>query len=78
MYDTPLWGIDITSKKRLDNKDREDVRFGIVITLKEMNKKNRINAFIKACQANRWFIESIEPDQDIDLLASLNEDIDFD
>lgn len=77
MYDTPMWGIDITSKKRLDNKEREDVHFGIVVTLKEMNKKNRIDAFIKACKANRWFVETIEPDQDFDFLASLDEDVNF-
>ena len=77
MYDTPLWGIDITSKKRLDNKEREDVHFGIVVTLKEMNEKNRIDTFIKACKANRWFVETIEPDQDFDFLASLDEDVNF-
>lgn len=78
MYDTPLWGIDITSKKRLDSKERDNIRFGIVVTLKEMNGKNRIDAFIKACQANNWFVESIEPDQEFDFLASLEEDIEFD
>lgn len=77
MYGTPLWGIDITSKKRLDNKERESVRFGIVVTLKEMNGKNRLDTFIRACQANKWFIEKIEPEQDADFLASLEDDVDF-
>lgn len=77
MYDTSLWGIDITSKKRLDDKAHEDVRFGIVVTLKEMNKKNRIDTFIKACRANQWFVEVVEQDYDIDFMTTLNEDIDF-
>ena len=76
-YETPLWGIDITSKKRLDNKEREDIPFGIVVTLKEMNRKNRIDAFVRACQANGWLVESVVPEVDVDFLASLNEDLEL-
>lgn len=78
MYDSSLWGIDITSKKRLESKDREDVRFSIVITLKEMNGKNRIDAFTKACRANHWLVEPVTPEIDYDVLATLEEDVEFD
>ncbi len=78
MYDSSLWGIDITSKKRLESKDREDIRFSIVVTLKEMNGKNRIDAFTKACRANNWMVEPILPEIDYDVLAVLEEDVEFD
>lgn len=78
MYETSLWGIEITSKKRLENKDREDIRFGIVVTLKEMNKKNRLDAFTKACRANGWLVEEVTPEADVDFMALLEEDVEFD
>lgn len=77
-YNGTLWGIDITSKKRLDNKDRENLSFGIVITLKEMNGVNRIDAFSRACRANGWIVESVQPEIDWELIERMEEEVEFD
>lgn len=39
--------MEIKTNNRLDPKDGEGIRFGVVVTLKEINGINRIDEFIK-------------------------------
>ena len=48
-YSNELWGISIKTKERLEKRDGEGIKFGIVITLKEINGINRIDDFIRLC-----------------------------
>ena len=55
----------------------EDIRFGIVITLKEMFGKNRIDEFINRCNLNGWIVNRINIDNRLDVYASAEEEIEF-
>mgnify|MGYP000287923948 CR=1 FL=1 len=37
VYQSGLWGLSIKTKERLDPKAGRGLRFGIVVTLREMN-----------------------------------------
>ena len=61
------WGMEIKTNNRLDPKDGMGVRFGVVVTLKEMNGINRIDEFIRNCTLNGWLVNEIDVDNKVDL-----------
>lgn len=58
--DNPQWGLSIRTKERLNASRQHNLRFGVVVTLKEMFGKNRINSFIKNCQALGWTVNTVD------------------
>lgn len=76
-YDSKLWGISIKAKERLEESYGKDMSFGIVITLKELNGKNRINDFIQACQMKNILVRPIEIQNQIDIYNKLQADIEL-
>jgi hypothetical protein len=50
-YNNKNWGMEIKTNNRLDPKDGMGIRFGVIVTLKEIN---RIDEFIKNCTLNGW------------------------
>jgi hypothetical protein len=58
-YTTKNWGIRLTTMNRLKSEDGENLPFGIVITLKEISGKNRINEFIQQCSLRGWLVNRI-------------------
>lgn len=77
-YDTKMWGISIKSKNRLNGKDGEGLRFGIVVTLKEIDGVNRFETFIQQCSLRGWLVNRIDVDNRIDIYHQANEEITFD
>lgn len=77
MYDNPLWGISVKTKNRIKKEDGENLKFGIVITLKELHGKNRINEFIQQCSFNKWFVEEVNIQNKIDIYNTAEEEITF-
>lgn len=69
------WGLRVTNKGRIGLEG--DIRFGVVITLKEMFGKNRINEFINKCELNGWLVNKINIDNQLDIYASAEEEIEF-
>ena len=55
-YQNKNWGMEIKTNNRLDPKDGVGVRFGVVVTLKEIYGVNRIDEFIKNCTLNGWLV----------------------
>lgn len=55
-----LWGISIKRKERLDANDGTDLKFAVIITLKEINGVNRIEDFIYQCQLRGWLVNEID------------------
>lgn len=74
----PLWGMRITRIERLGIKNRQEVRFGVVVTLKEINGVNRIDDFIKQASLRGWLVSKLEMETQVDVYNKLNEDIEFD
>lgn len=70
-----LWGIKLTNKERLDKND--GLKFGIVITLKEMYGKNRIREFIDLCTMRNWIVNKINIDNRLEIYNTAEEIIEF-
>lgn len=77
-YETKMWGLSIKTKERLNTRDGEGIRFGVVITLKEINGVNRIETFIQQCSLRGWLVNKINIDNRIDIYNQANEEIEFD
>ena len=72
-----LWGISIKTKERLNSSDGENLKFGVVITLKEVNGVNRIQEFIQQCQFRGWLVNKIDIENRIDIYNVAREEIKF-
>lgn len=75
-YKNKNWGMEIKTNNRLDPKDGEGIKFGVVVTIKEMNRVNRIDEFINSCSLKGWIVNKIDIDNRIDIYNAVNEDID--
>lgn len=75
--DNELWGISIKTKERLNASNGNDLKFGVVITLKEVNGVNRIQEFIQQCQFRGWLINTIDIESRIDIYNTAEEEIEF-
>lgn len=76
-YNNPLWGLSLKTKERLEERFGEGLKFGIVITLKEINGVNRIDEFIKNAQFRSWLVNKIDVDSRIDIFNIAEEEIEF-
>lgn len=74
-YDDRLWGLSVTSKERLGTHRHSPLNFGIVVTLKEVNGINRIEDFIKACTLRGWIVNRIDVQNQLDIYATSQEEI---
>ena len=75
-YDNSLWGLSIKSKERLFPRNKS-IKFGVVITLKEINGVNRINEFINQCSLRGWLVNKIDIQNRIDVYNKAQEEIEF-
>lgn len=69
------WGLRITNKGRIGLES--DIRFGVVITLKEMFGKNRLSEFINKCKLNGWIVNRVNINNQIDIYLSAEEELEF-
>ena len=76
-YDNALWGLSLKTKERLDEKYGVGLKFGVIITLKEINGVNRIEKFIKNAQLRGWLVNKIDVDIRIDIFNVAEEEIEF-
>lgn len=58
-FDSDNWGLRVITKERVSDGRRNDLAYGVVVTLMEINRVNRFTAFERACQANGWFVNRI-------------------
>jgi len=76
-YNKGIWGVSLKTKERLEKKYGEGIKFGIVVTLKEISGVNRIDDFIKNCSLRGWLVNKIEIENRIDIYNIAEEEIDF-
>lgn len=77
-YRNKNWGMEIKTNNRLDPEDGVGLRFGVVVTIKEMYGINRIDEFIKNCNLNGWLVNAIDIQNRIEIHEKINEEIRFD
>ena len=73
-----MWGISIKMKERLNTHSGKGIRFGVVVTLKELNGINRCAEFVKLCRANSWFVNEIDIHARAETYARAEEEVIFD
>ena len=76
-YGDGLWGFSLKTKERLNNGDGRELRFGIVVTLKEMKGINRISDFISQCSMRGWLVNRIDIQEMIDIYNVAEGEIHF-
>lgn len=76
-YRNKNWGMEVKTNNRLDPQDGIGLRFGVVVTLREMYGVNRIDEFIRNCNLNGWIVNKIDVKNRIDIHEKINEEIQF-
>lgn len=77
-YSTGMWGIKIRTTERSDKKTGRGMKFGVVVTFKEINGVNRIDDFIQQCSLRGWIVTRIDVENRIDIYNAAETDIMFD
>lgn len=77
VYENKLWGMSIKTKERLQPRDGEGIRFGVVVTLREMNGVNRIEDFIQQCSLRGWLVNRVNVENRIDIYQTAEETVEF-
>lgn len=76
-YENPSWGLSVKSKDRLGKSDGKGIKFGVVITLKEINGINRYEEFIRQCSFKGWLVTKVDIESKIELYNIAEEEIKF-
>ena len=76
MYEQGIWGISIKTKERTGRQtDDAPLPFGVVITLKEMNGKNRYDEFMKLCMMRGWIVNKLEAENQLEYYIKAQEEL---
>jgi hypothetical protein len=80
--DNEKWGIRIAyfdrDKGRNDNGELPEISWGLVVTLKALDHKNRIDSFINNCSFNQWLVTKISINERVAVYNQMEETIQFD
>lgn len=76
-YKNKSWGLSLKTTERLPEKYGKNLKFGVVITLKEMNGKNRISEFIQACMLKGLLVNKVAIDNQVDIYNKAQEEIEL-
>lgn len=71
------WGMEIKTNNRLNPEHGKGLRFGVVVTIKEINGVNRIDEFIRSCYLNGWLVNELDIQVRETIHQKLNEEIAF-
>ena len=77
VYEQGLWGLSIKTKERLQTRSGRGLQFGVVVTLKEMYGKNRIDDFIKLCMFRGWIVNQVDMENRFDIYKKAEEELTF-
>lgn len=77
-YGNGMWGVSIKTKERLNKRYGDGIKFGLIVTLKEINGVNRINDFIRQCELRGWLINQVDVDNTIEIYNKSNEHLTLD
>lgn len=77
VYENPSWGLSVKSKDRLGNSDGKGIKFGVVVTLKEINGVNRYDEFIRQCNFKGWIVNKVDVENRLELYNIAEQEIKF-
>lgn len=76
-YKNKNWRMEVKTNNRLDSKEGIGLRFGVVVTLKEIHGVNRIDEFVRNCHLSGWLVNTIDIQNRVDIYEKVNEEIEF-
>lgn len=79
-YTTQMWGLKIRKTTRWDKPASApygNLRFGIVVTLREMEGVNRIDEFIQKCSLRGWIVNKVNIRHSLDIYNASEVEIKF-
>ncbi|WP_372486781.1 S8 family peptidase [Lactiplantibacillus plantarum] len=76
-YFNQNWGMSIKTKERLNTNDGEGIHFGVVVTLREIHGKNRIDDFIQQASLKGWLVNSLSIQNQVKIYHQAEEHIDL-
>lgn len=77
VYENASWGLSVKSKDRLGKGDGKGIKFGVVITLKEINGVNRYDEFIRQCSFKGWLVNKVDVENRLELYNIAEQEIEF-
>lgn len=77
-YGSGMWGVRLVTTERLSKKYGKGLKFGIVVTLKEINGENRVNEFVRLCRFQGWVVNRINVENRVDIYNKAQESITLD
>lgn len=77
VYENSSWGLSVKSKDRLGKGDGKGIKFGVVITLKEINGVNRYDEFIRQCSFKGWLVNKVDVENRLELYNIAEQEIEF-
>lgn len=78
LYNEGFWGISITSKERARVAKMDDLKFGVVVTLKNKKGENRLEEFKHSCLLQGYLVNEIDIKNKIEFYNDAQEEIKFD
>ncbi len=78
IYEQGMWGISIKTKERLNKRYGDGIKFGLVVTLKEINGINRVNDFVRQCELRGWLVSQVDVEHRIEIYNKASQSIKFD
>ncbi len=75
LYGEGLWGISLTSKERRKVAKKDDLNFGVVVTLKNLKGKNRFEEFKHACLIRGYIVLEVNIDNRIDIYNKAQDEV---
>ena len=75
--DSDFWGLRVITKERVSDGRRNDLAYGVVVTLHEINGVNRVDEFESACLANGWLVNRINVKERVEIHDKAEEEIQF-
>ena len=77
LSDTGYWGISVKKTERLDDNSGSNLPFGIVVTLKSLDGRNRIEDFIQQSIRLGWDVREIKIEEKIRISLESQQEIAF-
>lgn len=75
IYGSGLWGLSLKTVERLNGIDGKGLRFGLVITLKEINGINRYQEFKQLCSLKAWLVNEISVQNRLELYNKAEQEV---
>lgn len=77
LYNEGFYGVSVTSKERQKVAKQSPLKFGIVVTLKNIKGQNRVEEFKRACLLRGYIVNPIQIQNKIDVYNMAQEEIKF-